>query len=187
MRLPLTVAALLLASTSVGFAAEAAEPSIWWKWANFVMLAGALGFLIAKNAPAFFRARNEAITRGLAEAAQEKQEAEERVAEIEKRISGLASEIAALRDASREELEHESARIQDETARQLARIRTFNEQEIAAAVKVARHELKVYSADLALSMAEQKLRSDLTEEFDRVLLNAYLADLNRQRPANEVQ
>jgi F-type H+-transporting ATPase subunit b len=187
VRRVLTVAVLLLASASAAIAAEAAEPSIWWKWANFALLAGALGFLIGKNAPAFFRSRNDAITRGIAAAAQEKEEADERLAEIEKRMAGLESEIATLRSASREELAQESARVEDETARQGARLRALNEQEIAAAVKAARQELKVYSAELALGLAEKRLRTDLTEEFDRRLVRAYIADLNRQKPAREVQ
>ena len=30
------------------------EVSIWWKWANFAVLAGGLAYLISKNAPAYF-------------------------------------------------------------------------------------------------------------------------------------
>ena len=44
------------------------EPSIWWKWANFAILAGGLGYLIAKNAPAYFESRNKEIRGGLQEA-----------------------------------------------------------------------------------------------------------------------
>lgn len=187
MRRTLAVAALLLTAASAGMAAEGAEPSIWWKWANFVLLAAALGFLIGKNAPAFFRARNESITRGIATAAQRREEADERLAEVEKRMAGLESEIAALRDASRQELEQENARMQADTARQLDKIRRQTEQEISAAVKAARMELKVYSADLAVNLAERRLRAELTGDFDRVLVNTYLVELNRQKPSREVQ
>jgi F0F1-type ATP synthase membrane subunit b/b' len=102
-------------------------------------------------------------------------------------MAGLESEIAALRDASRQELEQENARMQADTARQLDKIRQHAEQEISAALKAARMELKVYSADLAVSLAERKLRAELTGDFDRALVGAYLADLNRQKPSREVQ
>ena len=77
--------------------------------------------------------------------------------------------------------------MQADTARQLDKIRRQTEQEISAAVKAARMELKVYSADLAVNLAERRLRAELTGDFDRALVSAYLAELNRQKPSREVQ
>src|SRR5271166_401930 len=79
------------------------DPWIWWKWANFLILAGALGYLVSKPAGAYFRGQSDEITRGIAEAAKVKQDAEARAALIEKRLAGLGEEVAKLRSAAHEE------------------------------------------------------------------------------------
>ena len=48
---------------------------IWWKWANFAILAAGLGYLIGKNVPPLFRKQSDEIQSALAEAAKIKQEA----------------------------------------------------------------------------------------------------------------
>ena len=58
---------------------------IWWKWANFAVLAAGLGYLVAKNAGPFFRSRSEEIQKGIKDAAQVRAEAEARASAIEKR------------------------------------------------------------------------------------------------------
>ena len=60
---------------------EAPMPNeIWWKWANFALLAGGLGYLISKHAGPFFRSRTEEIQKGIQDAAKVRAEAEARAA-----------------------------------------------------------------------------------------------------------
>lgn len=158
-------------------------PSIVWKWANFVLLAAALGYLIGRNAPAFFRSRTEEIQRGMAEAARIKQDSDARVAEVERRLATLESEIARLRAGAREEMAAESQRIHEETSRQLAKVQQQAEQEIASAAKAARQELKAYSADLAVSLAEQKVQSRLTPPIEESLVGRFVNELRQQGQA----
>ena len=61
-----------------------------WKLANFAVLAGGLGYLIAKNAGPYFRTRGEDIQQGIVDAAQVRAEAEVRAAAIEKKIGNLS-------------------------------------------------------------------------------------------------
>src|SRR5262245_5874476 len=56
-----------------------------WKWANFVILAIGLGYLIVKNLPPFFQSRTKEIQAGIAEAQQLKRDADKRAAEIDAR------------------------------------------------------------------------------------------------------
>ena len=160
-----------------GEAAAEHGPSIVWKWANFVLLAGGLGYLIGRHAPAFFRSRTDEIQQGMANAARIKKDADLRVAEVERRLATLEQEIAALRSGSVAEMAAEAKRIQEETARQLAKTQEQAEQEIASAAKTARKELKAYSADLAVSLAEQKVQSRLTPAVEQNLIDAFVTDL----------
>ena len=64
-------------------AMEASSNELLWKWANFAILVGALGYLVYKNAGAFFGSRTEAIRKGMEEADRLRQDAEARVAQME--------------------------------------------------------------------------------------------------------
>ena len=151
-----------------------------WKWVNFALLGGGLGYLIAKKAPAFFQGRTAEIRKGIADAAKLKQDADSRAAEIEKRIADLGKEIESLRATGRREMAAENERLRQETGQQLAKIQARAEQEIASAAKAARAELKAYSAELALELAEQKLRARMTAEAGHGLVAGFVKDLERQ-------
>src|SRR4051812_23186572 len=49
-----------------------------WKWANFLILAGALGYLIGKNAGPFFAARTASIRKDMEDSLAQRQAAEAR-------------------------------------------------------------------------------------------------------------
>jgi F-type H+-transporting ATPase subunit b len=155
-----------------------AEVSIWWKWANFALLAGGLGYLIGKNAPAFFASRNEEIRKGLDEGARLQREANERTAAMEARLKNLATEIAEMKAKAKSEIAMEGERIQAETAAAMAKVQEHAASEIASAAKNERAQLKTFAADLALRMAEDKLRGQLNAQSDAGLINGFLKGLN---------
>lgn len=154
------------------------EVSIWWKWANFAILAGGLGFLIAKNAPGYFASRNEEIRKGLEEGAQLQREANARTAAMEARLKNLESEIEAMRTKAKADIAAEGERIEAETVSAIAKIQAHAESEIAAAAKTERAQLKTYAADLALHIAEDKLRGQISSQVDAGLMQGFLKGLN---------
>jgi F-type H+-transporting ATPase subunit b len=161
-------------------AGERSEPAIGWKWANFALLAAGLGYLIAKNAPAVFRARTVEIQKGIAEAQALKNDAERRAAEVEARMRTLGAEIERLRAESSSEMQKEAGRIREETVKQVARIEQQAAQEIEAAAKTARRDLKNYAAMLALDLAEQRVREKVDASTEASLVDGFLQDLQRQ-------
>ena len=88
-----------------------------------------------------------------------RKDAEARAAEVDRRLASLESEIAALRNAAQTEGEAERQRLARHTEAEIAKIQSHSEQEIASAAKAARADLKRYSAELAIDLAEQKLRA----------------------------
>lgn len=84
--------------------------------------------------------------------------------------------------------EAEAERVQGraETAAALAKIRVHTEQEIEAAVKSARLDLKRYTAQLAVSLAEQKIRARLDPPSQDALFQGFLHQLD-QAPRAQVQ
>ena len=153
------------------------EPNILWKWFNFAILAGGLGYLAAKNAPAFFKSRTQEIQRGIADAAEMRQEADQRATAMDKRMANLEAEIAGLRAHAKSEIAAEANRVGAETAELLAKIQAHAEREIASAAKGATLQLKAYSAKLALELAEEKLRVRMTAATDKELIGDFLKGL----------
>ncbi|HEX4595962.1 MAG TPA: hypothetical protein VH157_16870, partial [Bryobacteraceae bacterium] len=153
------------------------DPWIWWKWVNFLILAGGLGYLISKSAPAFFAQRSKEIEESLLEAAQAKQDAAARAAAIEKRLASLDREVESLRQAARAETAAEGERLSRESERHLQRIQQQAAQEIELMTNAARAGLRKYSALLALELAEQRIHSRLTKDVQEELVDGFLQDL----------
>ena len=149
-----------------------------WEWANFILLAAGLGYVIGKNAGPAFDARGRRIRKEMVEAEEAKKEADARALAVEKRLANLGDEIAALRAEAQREEEAENARYARHTAAEIAKIRVRAEQEIAAAGKAARSELKRYAAELALGLAEKKLRARMTPETEDRLVRGFVKNLD---------
>jgi F0F1-type ATP synthase membrane subunit b/b' len=187
--LNLTFAALLVAvslpaAEQARNQAEGSEDHLLpWKVANFALLAGALGYVIYKKGGPFFAARTVSIRWALDDAARASREAQERYAEVERRLASLGAEVENLKTKAREESGAEGERLRAESERAFQKIREQVEQEIAAAAKAARHELRVYAADLAVSLAERRIRERLTPDSESALLGAMLQDLDRRSNA----
>jgi F-type H+-transporting ATPase subunit b len=161
-----------------------AEPSMTWKVVNFVILAAGLGYLMGKNLPGFFHSRTSSIQEGIAEAQKVKADAERRAAEVEQRVSRLGADIEAFRAQSRAEMEKESERIRLETAASIRKLEQQAQVEIESAGKNARRELKTYAANLALDLAEQRVRARLSPGAENALVEKFVVDLKRQESQN---
>jgi F-type H+-transporting ATPase subunit b len=165
--------------------AQAAMPNeIWWKWANFALLAIGLGYLIGKNAGPFFQARSEEIRKGIAESTAARAEAEARAAEIERRVANLSAEVDSLRIKSREEIGREGERVRAETEAQIRKVQAQAQAEIASAAKHATQELKAYSAELALGLAERQIRDRLNQPEQDQLTESFVTGLRSKAELN---
>ena len=178
----------VLAPVRVAHAAEAAsesggsqekEPSEIWKWANFALLAGGLGYLIAKNAPAFFAARSKKIVQDIADAGKVRADAEARAADVDRRLANLESEIAVMRGESQAQIAAETKRLKAHAAAEIVRIHALAEREIEAAGKAARMELRRFTARLVVDLAQRKVEARMTPETQDGLVRGFVHDLGR--------
>ena len=108
------------------------------------------------------------------------EEANRRLTEIESRLSKLDTEIVGMRAQAEKEAVLEGAKIKAAAEEEARRIVESAEQEIASAAKLARRELKVFAADLAVSLATNKIRVD--GPTDQALLKGFA----QQLPGNAV-
>jgi F-type H+-transporting ATPase subunit b len=157
-----------------------AEPSPIWKWANFVILAGGLGYLMAKHLPSLFAARTKEIQQGISESQQMKMDAERRSAEMDARLNSLGADIEKFRTQSAAEMQQEGERIGRETMAQIKKVEEHAAVEIEAVGKTARRQLKEYAAELAMGLAEERLRGQMDKATESALVDGFARDLERQ-------
>jgi len=152
-------------------------PNIFWGWANFALLAGGLGYVIKKNAGPYFAKRSLEIRKGMADAEAARAASDAKVAEVDRRLANLQAEIEALRLGAQQEAEADAQRVRRQAAAEMAKIQLHIVEEIASAAKSATLDLRRYSADLALGLAEQKIAARLTPEMQARLVGGFVADM----------
>ena len=158
-----------------------------WKWANFLILAGLLGWMIAKNAPAFFQSRTAEIQKGIAEATRLKDDAEARAAKMELQMASLTSEIEHLRAEAKAEMARELEHIRQEAEHLMARLQDRGEQEIASVANHAQKDLKAYTAALAVQLAAERIRGRMTGDSQNSLFDGFLGQLDRKAGSPEAR
>ena len=138
---------------------------------NFAVIAGVILWALKKALPGLFHDRTAMIRKAMDEARKASEEANRRLGEIEGRLARLDQEIATLRSATEEEARKEEERIRAAAEEDHQKVVQSADQEIAAAARSARHELKAYAADLAVSLAEKKIQVKADE--DRELVRSF--------------
>ncbi|MGA2741617.1 MAG: ATP synthase F0 subunit B [Bryobacteraceae bacterium] len=152
-------------------------PNVFWGWLNFILLAGGLGYLIKKHAGPYFAQRSLEIRKGIADAEAARAASDAKVAEVDRRLANLQTEIDALRHSAQQEAETDAQRVRREAAAEMAKIQSHALEEIAAAAKSATLDLRRYSADLALTLAERKIAARLTPETQDQLIGRFVAGM----------
>lgn len=114
------------------------DPLLPYKFVNFAVLAGGLGYVFVKFGVPALRDQQVAIAENLAESARRAEEAAREAAEIEARISNLDEALAGMRAKARDELTAEADRLARETEAQLAKVEHAAALDIEAAAKSAR-------------------------------------------------
>jgi F-type H+-transporting ATPase subunit b len=150
---------------------------ILWASVNFVLLVVGLGYLIKKHAGPYFAQRSVEIRKGLADAEAERTASDAKVAEVDRRLANLGNEIDALRRNAQQEAEAEAQRARREAEAEMAKVKAHIGEEIASASKSATLELRRYSAELALALAEQKIAARLSPEIQDRLVGNFAATM----------
>jgi F0F1-type ATP synthase membrane subunit b/b' len=109
-------------------------------------------------------------------------ESEARAAEAERKLAGLETALAALKEETRIEAEAEAQRATRRTEEEIAKIQAQAELDIASAGKAARQELRQFASRLAIDLAEKKIRAGLTPPAQEALVADFAARLGAANP-----
>lgn len=165
-----------------GHAAEASHESgggsgLAGKLINFAILFGGLFFLLRKPLAAMLAQRTSAVAASLDEAQAARRLAEARLAEARAKVEALETELVRLRAAAEEEGRLEKERIRAMAAQEAERLRTLARLEVEAHLKAGVRDLKAYTAELAASLAEERLKGRLTAADQADLIDKSIAKL----------
>jgi F-type H+-transporting ATPase subunit b len=144
---------------------------------NFAVIFFAIAGLMRKMLPGYFNGRTVTIQKGIEEARKMSEEARRRLAEVEGRLSRLDTEIAGMRKEADENAKAEEQRLLAAGEEERRRIVVSAEQEIEMAANAARRELKAYVAELAVQLAEKKIR--VSKDTDEALVRAFTAQMGK--------
>ena len=154
-----------------------------FKWLNFFLVFGGGGYFAAGPFRRAMAAERQAIREQIADAQRQREESRRRLAEIEQRLKGHSDEIEALRREAREGAAAEQVRLRDAAKRESDRVLATARAEIDSAGRAARLELRAYAARLAVTLAEERMRQQLTPQLHATLFQAAVAQLGKARSA----
>lgn len=159
---------------------ESHGESVWVtlaRIANFGILAGLLYALGRKPLAAHLASRRDQIRKDLVEAAELKQTATARLAEIETKLAGLPAELESLRTRGAEELAAERARVRAAAEAERDRLIDQARKDIESQTRAARATLRAHAATLAVEVAEARLKETLTPAEQAALVDGYAAQM----------
>ena len=186
MRLFASGLLIFLITTLPALAAEAsaedpaaATSGLIFRWLNFILVFGGVGYLIAKRGGAFFRANAKAIGASITEAQAAKTEADRELREVEAKIARLDQEVVELREAARRDSAAEAERLLASGRAEIEKISQAARGELAASERAAQQELRALAASLAVERAAALLSSRMNGEIRARMFRAFLGELGR--------
>ncbi len=165
------VGPLLIAQPSMILLTEGLNPAIP-KAINLIIFALVLFYLLRKPTREFFTNRLREVRTTLERAARDREEATRKLAEIDARLARLDVDLAEIKAQGDREAEAEQTRLTTDAAADADRLRLLAHREIEAAKQTALAELRQFTAEKSVDLAEQIIRRELTPDDDRRLVEA---------------
>jgi len=176
----------LAAHSRLGFAAEPEETreaesgnhELIFKIVNFLILAGALGFVLRKPLTEFFTQRSAAIRKSLDEGRRALEVSETRLRAVEQKLAKIEQEIRAFKETAAQEMVTERERLRRSTAEEAQKILDSARAQIEVSTRAGLVELRVYAAEQALQLAEDLIRRRLDDPTRRRLVGRFVEQLS---------
>lgn len=180
----LFVLQLMFAGTVFG-AEEAAHGAEWKEWLykifNFAILVFILVYFLNKPLKSFLRQRTEIIEKSLREAQEARRLAEKALAEVEERLKLKDKEIEEILARAEQSARAEQDLLVRSGEEMSEKILEKAKTNIDYELRLARESIKAEAAEIALQLAEKKLKEKLTREEQIRLIEESLARLEGKK------
>ncbi len=177
---------LYFAPVTLAFGAEGGEAheslfkSYLWQLLNFAILVTILVYFMRKPLKEFLRKRTEIIEKSLKEAREAKELAEKALAEVEERLKLKDREIEEILSRTRLSAEKEQGLLLQQGEQMKEKILEQARTNIEYELRQARDSIKAEAAEIALGLAEKKLKEKLTKEEQIRLIEESLKRMERK-------
>jgi F-type H+-transporting ATPase subunit b len=131
---------------------------------NLALVIGVVVWVARKPLASFFAGRTQSIQEQLAAARKAREEAEAKLGQLESQMSHLDEELRELEAAAKKEAQDEYQRLLTETQHDADKIVERARQEIDGLTRTAHMELKAQAAELAVRLAEEGIRREMTDQ-----------------------
>jgi F-type H+-transporting ATPase subunit b len=145
-----------------------------FKWINFVILVGGLGYVLRKPLANFFLQRSASIQKSLDEGRKALEASQAQLQGVENRLSRIEEEMASFRTAAFEEMKAEREHLRGTTANEVEKMLESIRVQMEVATKQARLELRLFGAQQAVELARQMIGQRLDEAGQRRLVAQFV-------------
>jgi F-type H+-transporting ATPase subunit b len=173
-------------TTLPAFAEEGAKPDpaespagLIFRWLNFLIVFGAIAFLIAKHGGAFFQGHAKEIAASIVEATAVKAEADRELREVETKIARLDQDVAEMREEARRNWAAESERLHASGQAEIEKIAHAAREELAASERAAQQQVREMAAALAVDRAAALVSSMMNAEVRARMFQSFLSEIGR--------
>lgn len=160
------------------------EETIWQmigKWINFIALVVILYLFLGRSLRVQdkFKAEAEEIQKAVESARQAKLEAEQKLKELDERLSQMTTEVEKIKEEAARNAEEEKQRILDSAHKEAERIVEMAHREIDSEVRAATKELKKQVADLAVNQGRKIIQNEINDQDHAGLVDRYIEEFGK--------
>jgi F-type H+-transporting ATPase subunit b len=172
----IAAAAVLLGLAAPAWAAsgESGAGELLWMAVNLAILLGVIVYFGRRPVRAFFAERRHRIHHELKEAEQLRSDVERRLADWQRRLTGLDAELERLRRLTLEQAETERERILADAQGAAERIRRDAQAVVDQELRRSREELRAEAADLTVRLAGDLLSRQVGDADRERLLDDFI-------------
>jgi F0F1-type ATP synthase membrane subunit b/b' len=146
---------------------------------NSAVLFGVLYYFLRKPIGAYLSSRDREIRTDLVTAEEMKKTATAQLAALEQKMAALPGELAALKTRGQQEIAAEEARIEQAAAADRERLLEQTRREIDVQLRIAQRELVEHASNLAVGLATERIRTQITPDDQARLVDRYLQQVKR--------
>ncbi|HEY6332554.1 MAG TPA: ATP synthase F0 subunit B [Blastocatellia bacterium] len=157
-----------------------------WQVINLVIFVAGLAYIFINKVKIgqVFDKRAAAIKRNLDEARKEQLEAQKHLAEIAARLARLDQEVAGIKDQAEREARREAERIKQAAEADAEKMAQLAKREIEGAARSARAELRAFTAEQSVGLAESLIRKHIKPQDNTRIVSQYVDELGAIKEVN---
>ena len=150
---------------------------------NFAILVAVLVYFLRTPLVGYLNGRIGKVREDLVTAAETREAAARRLADIDTKLKALPLELEALKQRGAEDIVAERARIEQAADAERQRLLEHMRREIEMRLRVARRELLELTANLAVGIARDRITQTITPADQARLVDRYAAQVRADAPA----